>query len=127
MFVEPAFAESHAYATFWRDLAAGHPQEDVFKRIRKDGREIWIQAVYGPVRDASGKVVTADLRALLAKTSADARAVILAALPASRPVVALGHGERVEPQDETTRIVEALRLARTNGKTVAEAVQGVAK
>lgn len=77
--------------------------------------------------EQAGKVVTADLRALLAKTSADARAVILAALPASRPVVALGHGERVEPQDETTRIVEALRLARTNGKTVAEAVQGVAK
>jgi methyl-accepting chemotaxis protein len=57
MFVEPGYGESHAYAAFWRDLNAGVPQDDVFRRIRKDGREIWIQAVYGPVRDAAGKVV----------------------------------------------------------------------
>jgi methyl-accepting chemotaxis protein len=43
--------------SFWHDLNAGVPQDDVFRRIRKDGREIWMRAVYGPVRDAGGKVV----------------------------------------------------------------------
>lgn len=74
--------------------------------------------------EQAGKVVTADLRALLAKTSADARAVILAALPASRPVVALGHGERVEPVDANgpAVVLAAARIAREKNIPYAEAL-----
>jgi methyl-accepting chemotaxis protein len=56
MFVEPAFASSAAYSQFWRDLNAGKPQNEVFKRITKTGEEIWIQAVYAPVSDEMGRV-----------------------------------------------------------------------
>ncbi len=56
-FVEPAFAAGAAYGQFWRDLNAGQPQNDVFKRITKSGQEIWIQAVYAPVKDEMGRVV----------------------------------------------------------------------
>jgi methyl-accepting chemotaxis protein len=56
MFVEPAYAQTPAYIRFWEDLAAGRFQADEFKRIGKDGREVWIQASYNPVCDASGKV-----------------------------------------------------------------------
>jgi methyl-accepting chemotaxis protein len=47
---------SPAYSQFWRDLGAGKPQNDVFKRITKNGQEVWIQAVYAPVKDEMGRV-----------------------------------------------------------------------
>ncbi|WP_136634923.1 methyl-accepting chemotaxis protein [Pseudooceanicola onchidii] len=56
IFVEPDFAESAEYATFWDLLRNGQPHTDVFKRLRRDGSEIWIDATYAPVFDASGKV-----------------------------------------------------------------------
>jgi methyl-accepting chemotaxis protein len=57
MFVDPALANSPAYTQFWRDLNDGKPQNDVFKRISKAGQEVWIQAVYAPVKDEMGRVV----------------------------------------------------------------------
>lgn len=56
MFVEPSFANSPAYPQFWKDLNAGISKADVFKRIAKDGHEVWIQAVYAPVKDEMGRV-----------------------------------------------------------------------
>lgn len=55
-FVDPAFSSSHEYAQFWRDLGDGKAQKDVFKRMTKAGKEIWIQAVYAPVKDEMGRV-----------------------------------------------------------------------
>jgi methyl-accepting chemotaxis protein len=57
MFVDPAFSASAQYTQFWADLNAGKPQTDTFKRASKDGREVWIQAVYAPVSDEMGRVV----------------------------------------------------------------------
>lgn len=57
MFVDPTESASHAYATFWRDLNNGQAQNAVFKRITKSGAEVWIQAVYAPVKDEMGRVV----------------------------------------------------------------------
>ena len=57
MFVEPGYANSVAYADFWRDLNAGKAQNNTFKRLTKSGDEIWIQAVYAPVSDEMGRVV----------------------------------------------------------------------
>jgi methyl-accepting chemotaxis protein len=56
LFVEASFANSLAYADFWRDLNAGKAQNEVFKRISKTGQEVWIQAVYAPVKDEMGRV-----------------------------------------------------------------------
>ena len=50
-------ARSAAYEQFWRDLSAGQPQSDVFSRVAKDGREVFVQAVYAPVTDEMGRVV----------------------------------------------------------------------
>jgi methyl-accepting chemotaxis protein len=57
MFVDPAYSASSQYTQFWADLNAGKAQTDTFKRISKDGREVWIQAVYAPVSDEMGRVV----------------------------------------------------------------------
>ncbi|NDG39821.1 MAG: PAS domain S-box protein [Betaproteobacteria bacterium] len=56
MFVDPAASMGSAYAQFWRDLNDGKAQIDVFKRISKAGKEVWIQAVYAPVKDEMGRV-----------------------------------------------------------------------
>jgi methyl-accepting chemotaxis protein len=57
LFVEPAFAASNEYRQFWSDLAAGRFQAAQYKRVAKGGREIWIQASYNPIFDASGRPV----------------------------------------------------------------------
>jgi methyl-accepting chemotaxis protein len=55
-FVPQAFANSPEYSQFWTDLKAGKSHNDIFKRITKDGREVWLQAVYAPVKDEMGRV-----------------------------------------------------------------------
>jgi methyl-accepting chemotaxis protein len=55
MFVEPAFAASSEYAQFWDKLRRGEYQAAQFKRIAKGGREVWIEASYNPILDASGR------------------------------------------------------------------------
>lgn len=57
MFVENAISTSPAYAQFWRDLNDGKAQNDVFKRVTKSGAEVWIQAVYAPVKDEMGRMI----------------------------------------------------------------------
>ncbi len=41
---------------FWTNLAAGKAVKDVFKRFTRTGGEVWIQAVYAPVKDETGRV-----------------------------------------------------------------------
>jgi methyl-accepting chemotaxis protein len=55
MFVEPAFAASSEYTQFWDKLRRGEYQATQFKRIAKGGREVWIEASYNPILDASGR------------------------------------------------------------------------
>jgi len=55
MFCEPAFVASPDYALLWERLGRGEFDAGEYKRIGKGGREIWIQASYNPIFDASGK------------------------------------------------------------------------
>ncbi len=57
MFVEPGVSESADYKAFWAALNRGEAQVAQFKRIGKNGREVWIEASYNPVLDARGKPV----------------------------------------------------------------------
>lgn len=57
MFVDQSTAASEEYRAFWASLQDGVHQTRAFRRIAKNGRDIWIQASYNPVRDPAGKVV----------------------------------------------------------------------
>lgn len=57
MFVPREVRDGEAYKAFWPSLARGEFQSDQFRRVTRDGRDIYIQATYNPVRDRSGKVV----------------------------------------------------------------------
>lgn len=55
MFVEREHAESREYKDFWAELNRGEAVERQFLRIGKNGRRIWLQAVYTPILGRSGK------------------------------------------------------------------------
>jgi methyl-accepting chemotaxis protein len=55
MFVDPATRASAEYADFWASLKRGEYQAAQYRRLGKDGREVWIQASYNPILDASGR------------------------------------------------------------------------
>jgi methyl-accepting chemotaxis protein len=55
MFVDPAEQISQAYAEFWARLNRGEYQAAEYKRLGKGGKEVYIQASYNPILDASGK------------------------------------------------------------------------
>ena len=55
MFCEPVYAESQAYAEFWEWLGRGEFDSGEFKRIGRDGAEVWLQASYNPIFDAEGR------------------------------------------------------------------------
>jgi methyl-accepting chemotaxis protein len=55
MFVEPAERDSAQYRAFWDKLRRGEFEANLYKRIGKGGRIVWIEASYNPVLDAAGK------------------------------------------------------------------------
>ena len=55
MFVEPGFAASTEYQTFWEHLGRGEYQAAEYMRIGKGGKQIWIQATYNPIFDMNGR------------------------------------------------------------------------
>ena len=56
IFVEPSHAETDEYKNFWAGLAAGQHRSGEFRRLTKDGREIWLQATYNPIQDLDGRI-----------------------------------------------------------------------
>lgn len=55
MFCEPTFAASPAYTQFWAKLNRGEFEAAEYKRVGKNGKEIWINASYNPILNAAGK------------------------------------------------------------------------
>ncbi len=55
LFMSPQAAQSPEYAGFWQSLRNGECQSGEFRRIAKNGKEVWIQANYTPVLDLQGK------------------------------------------------------------------------
>ncbi|HLD95720.1 MAG TPA: methyl-accepting chemotaxis protein [Alphaproteobacteria bacterium] len=55
MFVDSTYRDSTEYRRFWEDLRAGKCQADEYKRIAKNGNEVWIQASYNPMYDLDNR------------------------------------------------------------------------
>ncbi len=56
-FCDPVYASSNDYANFWPDLKSGKSKSGIFKRVNRAGKELWLQAVYSPVTDETGRVI----------------------------------------------------------------------
>lgn len=55
MFVDPNEAKDESYSRFWDKLKRGEHDAAEYKRIGKNGKEVWIQASYNPIMDMNGK------------------------------------------------------------------------
>ena len=55
MFVDPVERESPEYRAFWAKLGRGEFDSGQYRRFAAGGREIWLQASYNPILDATGK------------------------------------------------------------------------
>ena len=55
MFVEPNDTAGATYDAFWHALSRGVYQGGEFRRVGKDGREIWLHATYNPIMDIGGR------------------------------------------------------------------------
>lgn len=51
------YVASVEYAQFWTALAQGERKHGTFKRLRKDGSELFLYAEYAPLLDEQGQVV----------------------------------------------------------------------
>ena len=49
--------DGEAHRALWAALREGRAESGVYKRIARDGREIWLQASYSPVLDPDGRPV----------------------------------------------------------------------
>ena len=57
MFCDPVDVASPEYVKFWAKLNQGEFDAGQYKRLGKDGKEVWIQASYNPILDSSGKPI----------------------------------------------------------------------
>jgi len=51
-------ANSPAYQQFWDSLRRGEPFTGQVRRQTAEGKEIWLEATYAPVRDGQGQVIS---------------------------------------------------------------------
>jgi methyl-accepting chemotaxis protein len=135
MFAEPAYAAGGEYQAFWAKLNRGEFDAGVYKRIGKGGKEIWIQASYNPIFDASGKPykvvkfatdITAQKQsqAEMEKLVAEAQAVLgrLASNDLTQEMTNTYRGDLDKVKTSINAVVQNLSQTIT---TVREAVQAV--
>lgn len=56
IFCDDEYVRSSEYTKFWSDLAEGVTQTNDFRRIKKNGDDIWIHASYTPIINDQGEV-----------------------------------------------------------------------
>jgi methyl-accepting chemotaxis protein len=55
IFCDSGYVETPEYTAFWQKLGRGEYEADEFKRVAKDGAEVWLQASYNPIFDTEGR------------------------------------------------------------------------
>lgn len=101
LFVDPEHAKSPDYRAFWQRLARGQFDAGEYRRIAKDGREIWIQASYNPIFDMNGKPFK------VVKYATDITQRKLEAADMRGQVDAIGRSQAVIQFDLSGRILDA--------------------
>ncbi|WP_420935705.1 PAS domain-containing methyl-accepting chemotaxis protein [Alteromonas sp. A081] len=54
IFCDDEFYQAHPH--FWKELANGDFKQDLYKRVDKHGKIVWLEATYNPIYDESGKI-----------------------------------------------------------------------
>ncbi|HWI86761.1 MAG TPA: PAS domain-containing methyl-accepting chemotaxis protein [Sphingomonas sp.] len=86
-------AEAPRYQRTWETLCRGESESGEYPRRARDGREIWVQTTYAPIRNDAGKMsgfimLSADVSERRARAAADAS--MIAAIDRSQLIVEFG-------------------------------------
>ncbi|MFZ2987179.1 PAS domain S-box protein, partial [Ideonella sp.] len=103
MFVPPDQAASSDYQAFWERLSRGEVECGEYKRLGRDGREVWIQATYNPIFDPRGNPIK------VVKFASDVTAGKLRAAEFEAKVAAIDKGQAVIEFDLDGRVLTANR------------------
>lgn len=87
MFVEAAQAATPEYRNFWSRLASGEYDAGEYKRVSKNGDQVWIQASYNPILGVNGAPVK------IVEYATDVTRQKQAYLEMTRAVAALSKGD----------------------------------
>lgn len=117
IFCEPGYSSSAEYKLFWDRLNRGEFIAETFKRMDKNGEEIYLQATYNPIKDLNGvpyKVVKYAIDVTQQKK--DNVATEMAAKEVSRVINALDQGDltqrySVNSEGELGKMGESLNKA----------------
>lgn len=97
MFVENSYGNSVDYMRFWDDLKQGRAQNGQFKRITRTGKEVWLQAVYSPVKDEMGRITgVVKIATDITEQKKEALATEMAAREVSRVINQMADGNLTE-------------------------------
>jgi len=55
MFVDADVRATSSYQGFWPAMQRGESKQGEYRKVARDGREVWVQGVYNPILDAEGK------------------------------------------------------------------------
>jgi len=103
LFVEPTESAESTYQAFWERLSRGEYESAEYKRIGKDGKEVWIQATYNPIFDPRGKPIK------VVKYAVDVTAAKLRNADHAAKVAAIDLGQAVIEFDLDGNVVAANR------------------
>lgn len=100
IFCDEQITGAAEYGKFWQDLAAGKFQRGQFRRRKKDGSDIWIEASYNPILQ-NGKVVR------VVKIASDITAVKVAAIEDEHRLIAIDQSQAIIEFDRTGKVLKA--------------------
>lgn len=103
MFVESTHVASSEYQVFWERLARGEFESGEYKRIGRDGKEVWIQATYNPIFDPLGRPMK------VVKFASDVTATKLKSAEFVAKVAAIDLGQAVIEFDLNGNVLTANR------------------
>ncbi|MBT0773287.1 PAS domain S-box protein [Kineosporia sp. J2-2] len=117
IFVAPEEADRPEYRSFWEMLGRGEFHSAEYRRIAKDGHEVWIRATYNPILDPDGRPVK------VVKFANDVTAEKLRNAEFASRVAAIDRSQAVIEFDLDGRILTANEnFLRTMGYTLPEIV-----
>jgi methyl-accepting chemotaxis protein len=101
LFVDDDYARSPDYQAFWRKLREGAFELGSYKRRRKDGAPIFLQATYNPILDDDGRVDA------ILKVAADVTATKMHTLETDAKIAAVSNAQAVIEFTPNGEIIEA--------------------
>lgn len=109
LFVDRAFVATPDYKQFWNDLSAGRFQAGEFRRVKKDGTDLWILATYNPILGDDGKAYK------VVKLATDITNQKLQQLQLEQDQKDAQERERAQAVDLQTKVEQLLEVARAAG------------